>query len=189
MSVNRPVWPGIFPGARLSRAHKAKIIEAFDTSGTVKEARFMGFGAAVVGVDIKTDKGEILMGADIHFVIEREDRSQQPITGGLTMTQEHIITARITVTADTKATAAAFDVPPQAELDDETEPTNEVRAARIAATLSTYKADHLGEAGPVCIDTVTDFMTDLRHFCEAHGLDLYASLDASYLLYCAEKQR
>ncbi|QYY27508.1 hypothetical protein [Diaphorobacter sp. MNS-0] len=126
------------------------------------------------------------------------------------MTQEHIITARITVAADTKATAAAevhellayafevsndegkfaaFDVPPQAELDDEAEPTNEVRAARIAATLSTYKAEHLGEAGPVCIDTVTDFVTDLRHFCEAHGLDLYASLDASYLLYCAEKQR
>ena len=33
----------------------------------------MGFGAAVVGVDIKTDKGEILMGADIHFVIEHND--------------------------------------------------------------------------------------------------------------------
>lgn len=71
--AGRPVWPGIFPGARLSRAHKAKIIEAFDTSGTVKEARSMGFGAAVVGVDIKTDKGEILMGADIHFVIEHND--------------------------------------------------------------------------------------------------------------------
>lgn len=71
--AGRPVWPGIFPGARLSRAHKAKIIEAFDPSGTVKEARSMGFGAAVVGVDIKTDKGEILMGADIHFVIEHND--------------------------------------------------------------------------------------------------------------------
>ena len=42
--AGRPVWPGIFPGARLSRAHKAKIIEAFDPSGTVKEARSMGFG-------------------------------------------------------------------------------------------------------------------------------------------------
>ena len=73
MIVNHPVWPGIFPGARLSRAHKAKIIEAFDTSGTVKEARSMGFGAAVVGVDIKTDKGELLMGADIHFTIEHRD--------------------------------------------------------------------------------------------------------------------
>lgn len=71
--AGRPVWPGIFPGARLSRAHKAKIIEAFDSSGTVKEARSMGFGAAVVGVDIKTDKGELLMGADIHFVIEHND--------------------------------------------------------------------------------------------------------------------
>lgn len=71
--AGRPVWPGIFPGARLSRAHKAKIIEAFDPSGTVKEARSMGFGAAVVGMDIKTDKGEILMGADIHFVIEHND--------------------------------------------------------------------------------------------------------------------
>ena len=71
--AGHPVWPGIFPGARLSRAHKAKIIEAFDSSGTVKEARSMGFGAAVVGVDIKTDKGEILMSADIHFVIEHND--------------------------------------------------------------------------------------------------------------------
>ena len=71
--AGHPVWPGIFPGARLSRAHKAKIIEAFDSNGTVKEARSMGFGAAVVGVDIKTDKGEILMGADIHFVIEHND--------------------------------------------------------------------------------------------------------------------
>lgn len=71
--AGRPVWPGIFLGAWLSRAHKAKIIEAFDTSGTVKEARSMGFGAALVGVDIKTDKGEILMGADIHFVIEHND--------------------------------------------------------------------------------------------------------------------
>ena len=68
-----PVWPRIPPGARLKRAHKAKIIEAFDTTGTVKEARSMGFGAALVGVDIKTDKGEILMGADIHFVIEHRD--------------------------------------------------------------------------------------------------------------------
>lgn len=42
--AGRPVWPRIFPGARLSRAHKAKIIEAFDPSGTVKEARSMGFG-------------------------------------------------------------------------------------------------------------------------------------------------
>ena len=33
----------------------------------------MGFGAAVFGVDIKTDKGEILMGADIHFVIEHNN--------------------------------------------------------------------------------------------------------------------
>ena len=71
--AGHPVWPGIFPGARLSRARKAEIIEAFDPSGTVKEARSMGFGAAVFGVDIKTDKGEILMGADIHFTIEHRD--------------------------------------------------------------------------------------------------------------------
>ena len=71
--AGRPVWPGIFPGARLKRAHKAAIIEAFDTTGTVKEARSMGFGAALVGVDIKTDKGELLMGADIHFTIEHRD--------------------------------------------------------------------------------------------------------------------
>ena len=71
--AGRPVWPGVFPGARLKRAHKAEIIEAFDTTGTVKEARSMGFGAALVGVDIKTDKGELLMGADIHFTIEHRD--------------------------------------------------------------------------------------------------------------------
>lgn len=46
MNVNRPVWPGIFPGALLKRAHKAEIV---------------------------TDKGEILMGADIHFTIEHRD--------------------------------------------------------------------------------------------------------------------
>lgn len=73
--AGHPVWPGIFPGARLSRARKAEIIEAFDPSGTVKEARSMGFGAAVFGVDIKTDKGEILMGTDIHFTIEHRDPS------------------------------------------------------------------------------------------------------------------
>ncbi len=71
--AGRPVWPGIFPGARLERAHKAEIIEAFDTTGAVKEARSMGLGPALVGVDIKTDKGELLMGADIHFVIEHND--------------------------------------------------------------------------------------------------------------------
>ena len=71
--AGRPVWPGVFPGARFKRAQKAKIIEAFDTTGTVKEARSMGFGAALVGVDIKTDKGELLVGTDIHFTIEHRD--------------------------------------------------------------------------------------------------------------------
>ena len=71
--AGRPVWPGIFPGARLERAHKAELIEAFDTTGAVKEARSMGLGPALVGIDIKTDKGEILMGADIHFTIEHRD--------------------------------------------------------------------------------------------------------------------
>ena len=72
--AGHPVWPGIFPGARLKRAHKAEIIEAFDTTtGTVKEARSMGFGAALVGVDIKMNKGGLLMGADIHFTIEHRD--------------------------------------------------------------------------------------------------------------------
>ena len=71
--ATHPIWPGIFPGARFKRAHKAEIIEAFDTTGTVKEARSMGFGAALVGVDIKTNKGELLMGADIHFTIEHRD--------------------------------------------------------------------------------------------------------------------
>ena len=71
--AGRPMWLGSFPGARLKRARKAEIIEVFDTSGTVKEARSMGFGAALVGVDIKTDKGELLVGADIHFTIEHRD--------------------------------------------------------------------------------------------------------------------
>ena len=71
--AGHPVWPGIFPGARLERTHKAELIKAFDTTGAVKEARSMGLGAALVGVDIKTDKGELLMGADIHFTIEHRD--------------------------------------------------------------------------------------------------------------------
>ena len=62
--TGRPVWPGRLPGARLKRADKAKIIETFDT---------MGFGSALVGIDIKTHKGELLVGADIHFTIEHRD--------------------------------------------------------------------------------------------------------------------
>lgn len=125
------------------------------------------------------------------------------------MSQEHIITARITVKTEEKATAAAevhellayafevsndqgmftaFDVPPQASTDLD-EQSNEGRAARAETTLEAFKVDRLGEAGPVCIDTVTDFLTDLRHFCDAKGFDLYMALQASYQFYCAEKHQ
>ena len=35
---------------------------------------------------------------------------------------------------------------------------------------------------------VRDLMTDLRHFCEAKGLDFHERADASYQVYLEEKQ-
>lgn len=34
---------------------------------------------------------------------------------------------------------------------------------------------------------VRDVLTDLRHFCELEGLDLYRALDASYQVYLEER--
>ena len=55
-----PIWPEIFSDTRLKRADKAEIIKALGATGFME-------------VDIKTDKGEILMGADIRFTIEHRD--------------------------------------------------------------------------------------------------------------------
>lgn len=65
---------------------------------------------------------------------------------------------------------------------------NEKRVKRAAKSLEFYKASQLKEAGPVDPDTVTDFLTDLRHYCERHELDVYALLDCSYNRYLAERR-
>ena len=49
---------------------------------------------------------------------------------------------------------------------------NKPRAARIAAILEKYKTEQLGETGPVGSEDLVDLLTDIRHYCDAHGLEL-----------------
>ena len=65
---------------------------------------------------------------------------------------------------------------------------NEKRIKRVTKSLEFYKGSQLKEAGPVDPDTVTDFLADLRHYCERHDLDVYAMLDCSYNHYLAERR-
>ncbi len=58
------------PTKRLSRDAKEALIQQFDTKGEVARARSAG---RVVNVDITTITGDLLVGADIHFVIESRD--------------------------------------------------------------------------------------------------------------------
>lgn len=58
------------PERILSREAKEALILQFDTNGEVARARAAGL---VVNVDITTTTGEILMGTDIHFVVESRD--------------------------------------------------------------------------------------------------------------------
>lgn len=37
------------------------------------------------------------------------------------------------------------------------------------------------------VETLTDVLTDLRHYAEKHNLDFYSILDLSYRHYLAEK--
>lgn len=47
---------------------------------------------------------------------------------------------------------------------------NEERANRAATTMQFYKAEGLGEAGPVCEDTLADLLTDMRHWCSQNNV-------------------
>lgn len=65
---------------------------------------------------------------------------------------------------------------------------NQKRAKRVNDALKFYKANGLEEDGPICKDTLTDFLTDLRHWADAHGFDLHDRLNMSYQHYVAEKR-
>ncbi len=65
---------------------------------------------------------------------------------------------------------------------------NDNRVKRVAKSLEFYKGNQLEEAGSVDPDTVTGFLTDLRHYYERHGLDVYALLDCSYNVYLVERR-
>ena len=47
---------------------------------------------------------------------------------------------------------------------------NKHHANRAATTMQFYKTYGLGEDGPVCEDTVTDLLTDLRHWCSQNNV-------------------
>ena len=58
------------PTKRLSRDAKEALIQQLDTNGEVARARASGLP---VSVDISSTTGDLLVGADIHFVIENRD--------------------------------------------------------------------------------------------------------------------
>ena len=58
------------PTKRLSRDAKEALIQQFDTKGEVARARASGLP---VSVDISSTTGDLLVGADIHFVVESRD--------------------------------------------------------------------------------------------------------------------
>ena len=63
---------------------------------------------------------------------------------------------------------------------------NKKRIARITESLVFYKGEQLKEVGAVDRDTVTDFLTDLRHYCEKSDLDIEALFQCSFNHYLAE---
>jgi len=69
--------------------------------------------------------------------------------------------------------------------------TNQERAARIGRTLGHYVTKELKEAessSEVDAETaVTNFLSDLRHYCYQHSLDIFSALDLSYRHYLDEK--
>ena len=62
------------PTKRLSRDAKEALIQQLDTRGEVARARASGLP---VSVDISSTTGDLLVGADIHFVIENRDPNDQ----------------------------------------------------------------------------------------------------------------
>lgn len=67
------------------------------------------------------------------------------------------------------------------------EPTNPERAERITTLMSTYD-DLLGEVHeePDAL-RLASVLTDVRHFCDVHGIDYYEAERTSYQHYLAER--
>lgn len=63
---------------------------------------------------------------------------------------------------------------------------NRQRGTRALGALAHYKAVEMREDGPICQDTVTDFLTDLRHYCARNDLDIEACLRMSQEHHQAE---
>ena len=61
------------------------------------------------------------------------------------------------------------------------------RINRAAKALQYYKSEQLKEVGPIAADDITDFVTDLRHYCDKYEIDLAAGLSSSYRHYIVEK--
>lgn len=52
----------------------------------------------------------------------------------------------------------------------------------LAPVMKEYEADGVGKQS-----AIRDLLTDIRHYCEAKGLDFCAALDGSYDVYCDER--
>lgn len=70
--------------------------------------------------------------------------------------------------------------------------TNEQRAQRIAAVLATYAESQKDETNaPLAVteaDLAQDLLTDLMHFCDAHGLDFDDLLNLGHMAYLEEAE-
>lgn len=64
--------------------------------------------------------------------------------------------------------------------------TNDQRSERTAYALGAYRA-YTGDSGTTLDEDVTDLLTDLRHFCDRHGLDFPTLNHIAYEHYLAER--
>jgi len=56
--------------------------------------------------------------------------------------------------------------------------------ARMKKIVESYEK----EQGTDTSSAVRDLLTDLRHYCDAKGIDMYVLLDGSYQVYLEEKE-
>ena len=52
----------------------------------------------------------------------------------------------------------------------------------LGPVVKVYETDGVDEQS-----AIRDLLTDIRHYCDAKGLDFYAALDGSYDVYCDER--
>lgn len=64
-------------------------------------------------------------------------------------------------------------------------PTNDDRAKRAAHTLRAYR-DYTGDGATSPDEDVIDLLTDLRHFCDRHDLNLGIYDRIAHAIYLAE---